>query len=227
MKRPSRIFPVAALVLLTACSGGVNELLAIKTGPQKTIDVTQLPSMRVVGMSVTVPETLSVSEANSYNPVADIVWREDPFGNRYQQVKLIMENAIRQGSSQMQGNLPIVLHVEVTRFHALTLRTRYSIGGEHEIDFLLTVTNGRTGDVVIPTYLISTSFAAFGGRQALAAERLGLTQKVRITEHISALIQQELTGVAASGLASQPGGPTLEFGDQLGNELTGFIEETK
>ena len=121
---------------------------------------------------VTVPRSLVSTEANTFKPVADIVWREDPFGDRHQQVKTIFEDAISAGVAPLQGNLPVVLHIEVTRFHALTERTRYSVGGVHEIGFLLTITNGRTGDVIVPAYQVNASLPAFGEARALAAERL-------------------------------------------------------
>lgn len=192
-----KVVLVAALLLSACSSGGSGGQFAARSGPQNTVDVTQLPSMRVVGLLVEVPDSLVVSEANSYKPVADIVWRGDPFGDRRAQIKVIFENAMAQGVSQLQGNLPVVVHIEVRKFHALTERTRYSIGGTHAIDFLLSITNGRTGEEIVPAYLVSTDLRAFGGEEALAAERIGQTQKVRITTHLAALIRQELTGTPA------------------------------
>jgi len=224
MKRHMPKLMLLALLLVAACSNSVSGLFGtLTTGPQNTVDVTQLPSMRVVGLIVAVPRTLVVSEANTYKPVGDIVWREDPFGDRYQQVQTIFEDAISTGVATMNGDLPVVVHIEVRRFHALTQRTRYSIGGVHEISFLLEVTNGKTGEVIIPAYVVNANLPAFGGEQALAAERVGLTQKVRISEHLAAVIRQELTGIPAVNLASTPGGVTLEFGEELGDELTPFI----
>ncbi len=174
-------------LFLAACSNGVSGMFGnTSQGPEKTVDVTQLPSVRVVGLVVTVPQSLVSNESNSYKPRADIVWREDPLGDRHQQVQTIVENAIGTGVAPLQENLPVVLHIKVTRFHALTERTRYSIGGVHEISFLLLVINGKTGDTLIPVYQVNASLPAFGGEQALAAERVGLIQKVRISEHLAA-----------------------------------------
>ncbi|MFV2003410.1 MAG: DUF6778 family protein, partial [Paracoccaceae bacterium] len=195
MKLLSPLKPLLMFLFLAACSSGAIGLLSVASGPANQVDVTQLPTMRVVGLVIQVPETLVVSEANSYKPVADIVWRGDPPGNRYEQVKAIFETGIARGVADFSGDLPVVLHIEVVRFHSVTERTRYTIGGVHEIDFFLTVTNGRTGDVVVPRYLISSRLKAFGGEQALAAEAAGQTQKVRILAHLAELIKQELTGV--------------------------------
>ena len=40
---------------------------------------------------VVAPTTLKVSEGNTYYPNADIVWREDSPGNRYEQVSGLIE----------------------------------------------------------------------------------------------------------------------------------------
>lgn len=193
--------PLVALLVfafLSACSPDAAALFPNRAGAAGTVEVTQLPSMRVVGFIVVVPETLCVSERNSYKPIADIVWREDPIGDRHDQVKAIFEEGITRAVASFSGDLPVVLHIQVRRFHVVTERTRYTIGGVHEIDFWLGVTNGRTGDVLIPPYFISTNIEAFGGAEALEAEHAGLTQKVRITAHLEELIVQELTGIPAT-----------------------------
>lgn len=197
--KPQNIFLSAFVVLaLIGCSPAAIGLLGTySTGPAKAVDVTQLPPMRVVGLVVNVPDTLRVSEANSYKPRADIVWRGDPSGDRYEQVKAIFMDGIGRGASTLQGDLPVVIHIDVRKFHALTDKTRYSVGGVHAINFLLSVVNGRSGEMIVPPYMVHANLKAYGGYRALAAERLGQTQKVRITDHLSALIVQELTGVAA------------------------------
>ncbi|MEE9429157.1 MAG: DUF6778 family protein [Paracoccaceae bacterium] len=201
MKRPILLITIGLTLALAACSNSaVGQFGRKSDGPAKLVDVTQLPSMRVIGVSVEVPETLVVSERNSIKPKADIVWREDPFGDRYGQVKTIVEDAINTGVAPLRGELPVRLQVELVRFHALTERTRFSIGGVHEIDFLLTVTNANTGEVVIPTYLVNSSLPGFGGEEALAAVRLGQTQKVRISSHIAAVIHSQLTGNPVLGM---------------------------
>ena len=95
-------------------------------------------SFNVQDIRVSVPETLKVSEANRYYPSGDIVWREDPLGDRHAQVKAIFEAAMREGVGQLpQGTVPVILDIEVTRFHAVTEKARYTIGGVHA-DFRIT-----------------------------------------------------------------------------------------
>ncbi len=201
MKALAGVAMFMVAVLLSACAaegpGGNPGGIFGARQPARSVDVKALPAMRVVGFNVEVPGSLSVSEENSYKPVADIVWREDPPGDRHAQVRAIVEEAVRRGVDGLQGDLPVVLHVTVRQFHALTQRTRYTIGGTHAIDLLLSVTNARSGEVIIPPYLLRVRLEAYGGQKALAAEAVGLTQKVRIIRHLAGLIRQELTGVPA------------------------------
>ena len=70
---------------------GLTLLTAGTPGPEA--DAVPAPDFSVVDVRVIVPETLKVSEANTYKPRADIVWRGDPYGNRYEQVAAIMRAA--------------------------------------------------------------------------------------------------------------------------------------
>ncbi|SLN19145.1 DUF6778 family protein [Pseudooctadecabacter jejudonensis] len=142
-----------------------------------------------------VPEDMTVSEANSYYPIADIVWRGDPLGNRAEQISAIFQTAIRQAGGSMTGARPVTVDVDLVRFHSLTERTRYSVGGVHSIKFDLTVRDALTGNVIEPTRRIDGDFAALGGYAALAADNAGQTQKVRITAHLASLFAAELTGM--------------------------------
>ncbi len=146
----------------------------------------------VTQINVTVPETLKVSEANTYFPNADIVWREDPFGNRYEQVQAIVLDAATRGAASHDKGRPVIVDIQITRFHALTEKTRYTIGGTHDIHFYLTVRDAATGEKLEQPRLIETSLKAYGGARALEAMSRGQTQKVRITDHLAALIAQEL-----------------------------------
>lgn len=78
------------------------------------------PSYRVEKINVIVPKSLLVSEANRYYPSGDIVWREDPPGDRHAQVAAIFEDAMARGAAKVQGDVPIIIDIQVLRFHALT-----------------------------------------------------------------------------------------------------------
>lgn len=149
--------------------------------------------MRVEGISVTVPRSLKVSEANRYLPSGDIVWRGDPRGDRHVQVGDIFEAGIAKGTFDLKGATPVLVDIEVSRFHALSEKARYTFGGVHNINFFLTVRDAQSGQVLISRRHIRADLEGFGGDEALEAEAIGQTQKVRITDHLADVIYQELT----------------------------------
>ncbi|RPE71773.1 hypothetical protein EDD53_0901 [Pacificibacter maritimus] len=150
------------------------------------------PDFKVADINVTVPETLTVSEANSYKPRADIVWRGDAYGNRFEQVKAVMETGLQIGAEKLSGEQDVILDVELVEFHAQTEKVRYTFGGKHEIVFALTVRDAKTGATVVPTRKIDATFDGLGGIAAVNAEKAGVTQKVRIIERLAEVISLEL-----------------------------------
>jgi len=150
------------------------------------------PIVRVSEIRVSVPRALKVSEANRYYPAGDIVWREDPIGDRHQQVADIVYAGLSQGVAGLDGDVPVILDVEVTRFHALTEKARYTIGGVHAIQFNMRLLDAETGEVLIAPHKIKADFDALGGNAAVRAEARGITQKVRITQHLAKVIRDEL-----------------------------------
>jgi hypothetical protein len=147
----------------------------------------------VTAVNVVVPETLRASEANRYLPGGDIVWREDPIGNRHAQVRSIVQNALELGVADMAGPRAVELDVVLSRFHALTEKARYTVGGVHAIQFTLQIRDAATGEIIAGPKFIKADFGALGGAAAIHAEAKGLTQKVRITNQLAYVIQQELT----------------------------------
>ena len=152
-----------------------------------------MPSYNVQRVNVIVPDSLIVSEANRYYPTSDIVWREDPPGNRHEQVAAIVQDAMDRGTASVQGDVPVIVDVQVLRFHALTEKTRYSVGGVHSIKFGLAVRSAETGLLLEERRVVQADLIGFGGQRAINAERQGQTQKVRITAHLANVIKEELT----------------------------------
>lgn len=191
----------AALLIAVATSACTTETTSRATplgatfGGAAPADAVMIaPDFRVTKVNVAVPDTLTVSEANSIKPRADIVWREDPFGNRYEQVKAVMEAGLTSGTRALKGQRPVVLDVQMVRFHAQTERVRYSsLPSKHEIEFLLTVRDANTGAVLVPSHMVNATFDALGGDAAVAADRAGITQKQRIGEHLAGVIVSELS----------------------------------
>lgn len=138
---------------------------------------------------VNVPRTLTVSEAHALKPRADIVWREDPLGDRHQQVAALLRDALEPALGAMQGEVPVQIVIEVARFHALTERARYSTGGRHEIEFVYVVRHAETGALLSGPEAVDLTFRAEGGRRAIEEEAQGFTQRVRITERLVAWVR--------------------------------------
>lgn len=154
-----------AAAFLTACNAvEINEREVPVTAQALARDYS------VATLNIDVPRDLKVSEANLYFPIADIVWREELSGDRYAQVEAIFEDGMAFGVSQLRGSRRVVVDVEVARFHSLTQKARYSIGGVHSIKFYLTISDAATGAVIEPRRFIEADFTAFGGSQAVAAE---------------------------------------------------------
>jgi len=189
----------AIAAALTACSSAPTvtrnaPLAAVNASAQ--IQPQTLRDYDVHSIRFSVPDDMTVSEANSYYPIADIVWRGDPLGNRSQQIADMFQTSIQAAGANLNGQIPVTVEVTLARFHSMTERTRYSVGGTHSIKFDLTVRNALTGEVLEQTRRIDGDFPGLGGNAALAADSAGQTQKVRVLTHLTNLFSQELTGVA-------------------------------
>lgn len=198
MKAAIRVMMVlVAAVGLTACGGGIASRnapldgtisVASKDGP-----TVMVPKYDVQQINVAVPQKLRVSEANMYYPLADIVWRGEQVGDRHIQVKSILEEGLTRGTAAMQSGRPVALDVEVTRFHSLTEKTRYTFGGVHSVKFKLSVRDLTTGAIVDGPRTVIADVKGAGGSQAIAEEQMGRTMRVVITEHLAAVIARELS----------------------------------
>lgn len=159
-------------------------------------------AIAVTEVRVVVPDSLIVSEDNSYYPRGDIVWHGDPPGDRHEQVQAIFEDAVARGtgagSASADGKVPVAVDVEVQRFHSLTPKTRYTFGGIHSIRFAIAVRDAETGYVIEGPRVIKADLKGFGGQKAIEAEHQGQTQRVRITDHLADVIHQEVFGAASA-----------------------------
>lgn len=205
-----RLIAAMVLGLSAAACGSVDT--ATRNAPYENTPTTAAapaPSFQLAGMSVSVPTTLKVSESNRYYPGGDIVWRGDAYGNRYEQVTAIFEDSIALGGGLAEGEIPVNVSIEVTRFHALTEKTRYSVGGVHSIEFTMTITDPLTGVVLRGPKEIKASLVGYGGEKALQAEARGLTQKYRITQHLARVVLDEMT--KPQGFVAPKGGVTASI----------------
>ncbi|MBF9045483.1 hypothetical protein HKCCE4037_19260 [Rhodobacterales bacterium HKCCE4037] len=203
----SRFIPAlligAALALSGCVSGlgdGVSRDLAFDAPPPAVENIV-IQDWDVTGVNVIVPRTLIVSEANTIKPRADIVWREDPIGDRHTQVDDLMTEALTPAFEAVTGTIPVVVQIELTRFHAQTQRVRYSnFNSEHEIEFIMTIVHAETGAILSGPDAFDLTFAALGGEDAVRADAEGVTQRMRITQRLQNWVRSEFIGTAAPSL---------------------------
>ncbi len=198
-----RLAAIAGCLVLAGCGSG-----KFQTTYQDVVDPAVSKGWRVSQIDVQVPEFLSVSEANSYAPEADIVWRGEPFGNRYEQVDAIMTEAVTEGASVLTGSRAVKLVIVMDTFHALTERTRYNLqgAGVHNIGFTAQVFDARTGEALTAPDAIDADLVGFTGNEAILAESRGETQRVRIVAHVSRVISGWLgNGPDVRGVFSRRG----------------------
>lgn len=176
---------------LAACAP-VETASRLITDPPVPAEIVEARDYRVTRLDVRVPRELTVSEANLYYPLADIVWREDPFGDRYEQIEAILRPAAERATGGLAGQRPVGVAIELVRFHALSEKARFTVGGVHSLQFRLSVFDPQTGAEIEPTRLVIADLEAYGGEEAMAAVREGRTQKVRISNHLAGVIQHEL-----------------------------------
>jgi hypothetical protein len=139
----------------------------------------------VRSIDITVPSTLRVSEANQFYPDADIVWRGEPQGDRLAQVKAILEEGISAGTASMKTGPKAAISIQAERFHALTEKARFAVGGVHDVVFVLTVREVGTDAILVPPRRVEVAIRASGNDKAIAEDAEGRTQRVVIRRELS------------------------------------------
>jgi hypothetical protein len=210
MKKIQVLGALAIATLLTAC-GQPEQASRAVVAPEggltlATQGLENGPSYRtaayaVQGVVVTVPSSLRASEANVYYPLADIVWRGDALGNRHEQVRAIVRDAAAQATANMTTGPAAVVDITVNRFHSVTEKTRYSVGGVHSVDYTLTVRDALSGEILDGPRNVIADAPAVGGVRALAEDQAGRTMKVVITERLIASFQAELSRPISAAVA--------------------------
>jgi len=144
---------------------------------------------RPVSISIEVPRDLTVSEENALAPEADIVWRGELPGNRYAQVQRIFEDAAKRATAPMRGNRPVKIMIRVGHFHSVSERARaIAPSAVHNIMFAIQVFDARTGQKLTQVEVIQADLKAFTREKAVQAEVAGLTQRVRIVDHLAKVL---------------------------------------
>ena len=188
---------VLATALVFFVAGCVNDngvtRNATLEAPLPSVGEQALPSYTVRNVQIIVPETLSVSEANSIKPVADIVWRGDIGGTRHEQLRVLFEEAARDGAERLRGQVPVVAEMTLTRFHGLTQRTRYSYQGDYDINFVLVVRNANTGDVIEGPRNVRLVLDSPHPDDVLAMDARGYSERMFVKDYLVGALAQVLT----------------------------------
>ena len=205
MPSPRILFALPLLATLAACvSPDPASRAAVVVSPQQPASVGHdaVAPRRVLKaqydvqqVAISVPRDLRVSEANVFYPIADVVWRGEPRGDRYAQVERIFQEAATAATGPMSQGRPVNVVIEVTRFHCLTEKTRYTVGGTHALHFRLTVTDAATGMVLEGPRDVIADVKASGGAAAIAEEQAGRTQRVVVVDRLTDVIRRELSTV--------------------------------
>jgi hypothetical protein len=178
---------LAAALALSGCIGAQT----FRTFYETPVPAETARQWHVVAVDVSVPQSLTVSEEHSYEPKADIVWREDAIGDRRAQVGAIMQAAVARGAAGLKGPRPVRLRVVMQRFHALTFEAE-SLNlagvGVHNINFTITAVDARTGATLAGPEAIDAALPALTGAEMIQARLRGESQRSQISNHVAATI---------------------------------------
>ena len=206
------VFGMFASMALYACSPAEMPSRGLNLASPAIVDVpaqvaapdaAEQLAFNVVNYTVLVPRTLLVSEADVYLPIADIVWHGDPDGDRYDQIKTIFGAAMAQSTQDMTVGRAVEVAVEVHKFHALTPKTRATLGGNFAMHFYLTVYDAATHEVLDGPRMVVADTPASGGVKALREEQQGITQKSVITARLIEVFDLALSRPGRPGAAAQ------------------------
>ena len=128
-----------ATIALAGCSGNWGVKYSKAPAPSVT------RRWRLSFVSVSVPDSLTVSEANTYAPDADIVWHGEDYGDRRSQVRAILSEGLTRGARGLRGDRPIILSARLVQFHAVTpIAIDKAPSAVHNIKYDLQVFDART-----------------------------------------------------------------------------------
>ena len=197
-----RLLALAVCLLAAGCAGNW------KTDYEK-VEATAVQNWRISAVSVAVPESLSVSNANVLAPNADIVWHGDPPGDRKAQVKAIMTNAALQATASLSGRQNAQLNIVLQEFHGVTpAAIARAPGAVHNIRFTAQVVERGSNRPLTAPMLIRADLAALVGSAAYynSAALTGEDQKTRVTRHLTQTLRGWLgVGPDNRGSFSSPG----------------------
>ena len=169
---------------LTGCAAGAG----LRSAPRPEID----RSYALRGFNFAARAGLRISESESFYPSGDVVWRGDPIGPRIPQIAAMFDEAASRNRAFLDGNVPVDVDVTLIRFHGVTNRTRYTVGGVYNVVFDMTIRRAGTDQVIEPARRVVGNLDAPGGERASRLDDAGQTQKVRVTDFLTSLLRAQL-----------------------------------
>jgi hypothetical protein len=180
MNRRTVILAGLAVAGLTGCSA--NWRVAYDDSVTREL----ARSWHVHLVQVNVSDTLTVSNANTFAPNADIVWHGEPHGDRRKQVAAILKEGVVRGVSDLDGPTGVRIAIDLGHFHAVTpAAVSRAPGAVHNIGYTIQVFDTETGEALTAPQAISADLDAYVGEAAVIAAIEGQTQRVRIVDHIA------------------------------------------
>lgn len=180
---------IVVLGAFAACAPGA---MVTQGDPRPDLD----RDYRLVDFGFATLPDLAVSEANTYYPQADVVWRGDPMGDRIAQIEALFTEAARRnldgGADVKNTGTPVAMDVTLVRFHGLTRRTQFSTGGVYNIVFDVVIRDAGTGAVIEPSRRVVANLDAWGGNTNAQLEEQGVTQKIRVTDFLTTVLADQL-----------------------------------
>ncbi|MEL6236638.1 MAG: DUF6778 family protein [Pseudomonadota bacterium] len=187
-KRARLLLSLTAVAMLAGCAAMRLDSTTFTSGVATPADTVQ--SWTVATVNVVVPDTLTVSEDPDVRfPGTDIVWWEDPQGDRRAQVDALLTDAVDAAVADLTGPVAVNLTVTLRKFHALTPRARASGSlGWHDVllDLRLTDANGA---VIAEETGVKADLKALQGSDAARAVEEGRTQRSRISGRVTDVIR--------------------------------------
>lgn len=169
-----------ACAFLAGCTGQWS------VGYENQLSSETTKSWNLNRVRVEIPANLTVSEANSLAPNADIVWHGEQAGNRRTQVGEILREGLHKGAASLNGSRNVDFVATLKRFHAVTpAAVAQSPAGVHNIEYIIQVFDASTGQALTEPEEIEADLEAYVGAAAFTAAINGQTQRVRIVDHIA------------------------------------------
>ena len=149
-------------------------------------------------MSVVIPASMPVSENPNVRipPDGYLNWWGDPPGDRKQQVRALLSEAVSSGAAPLlTGSTPVIFEIKVNQFHALTPKARATELqlGVHSMNFDFAVIDKASGARLTEENNVNADLRAYSGSYAVIAEQQGQNQKLRIQNRIADVASSWLT----------------------------------